>query len=260
MTVRRPGAWRTAVALFTVVPVAAPTQVDRPAAGRALLWLPVVGLALGTVGGAVLYAVGAVVDTTAGRLLAAVLAVGSLACLTGGLHLDGLADTADGLGSRRPAADALAIMRRSDIGPMGVATLLFVALAQVTALATLGPGPSAAVALAAAVVVARVAVVLVAGVPGAREDGFGALVAGGVGRLARYGYVAAVLLIAALPAALGAPGMAARLVAAAATGLLLARLLAAYAARRLGGTTGDVYGAVVETSTTAVLLVLALTG
>ena len=56
------------------------------------------------------------------------------AALTRGLHLDGLADTADGLGSGKPAEDALRIMKQSDIGPFGVITLLFVLLAQVAAL------------------------------------------------------------------------------------------------------------------------------
>ncbi|GAA3105764.1 hypothetical protein GCM10020254_59560 [Streptomyces goshikiensis] len=57
------------------------------------------------------------------------------AALTRGLHLDGLADTADGLGSAKPAEDALRIMKQSDIGPFGVVTLLLVLLIQAAALA-----------------------------------------------------------------------------------------------------------------------------
>ena len=59
----------------------------------------------------------------------------ALALLTRGLHLDGLADLADGLGSGQPAATALDIMRRSDIGPFGTVTLVLVLLTQVAALA-----------------------------------------------------------------------------------------------------------------------------
>ncbi|MYR56245.1 adenosylcobinamide-GDP ribazoletransferase, partial [Streptomyces sp. SID625] len=70
----------------------------------------------------------------AAPLLAAVVTAAVPAVLTRGLHLDGLADTADGLGSGKPAADALRIMKQSDIGPFGVITLLFVLLAQVAAL------------------------------------------------------------------------------------------------------------------------------
>ena len=70
----------------------------------------------------------------AGPLTASGLAVGSLALLTRGLHLDGLADLADGLASGKPAPAALDIMRRSDIGPLGVVTLVLTLLLQVAAL------------------------------------------------------------------------------------------------------------------------------
>ena len=76
-------------------------------------------------------------------------AVAALALLTRGLHLDGLADLADGLGSRQPADAALAIMKRSDIGPFGVVTLVLTLLVQVAALAqaeALGRGVPAVIA------------------------------------------------------------------------------------------------------------------
>ena len=116
--------------------------------------------------------------TGPGRLLGAALAVAVIAVLTGGLHLDGLADTADGLGSRRPAADALEIMRRSDIGPMGVGALVLVLLIQVTAVAAIPRLPLAAAALVLAEVTGRVSVVVATSSPAARPGGFGALVAG----------------------------------------------------------------------------------
>src|SRR6202012_5273031 len=80
-----------------------------------------------------LYDAGQLLQT--GSLVAAVLAVGSLAVLSRGLHLDGLADLADGLGSRRPPAEAPALMRKSDNGPCGVVTLVLTLLIQVAALA-----------------------------------------------------------------------------------------------------------------------------
>ncbi|MPY81406.1 MAG: adenosylcobinamide-GDP ribazoletransferase, partial [Actinophytocola sp.] len=233
--------------------------LDRREAARALLWLPAVGALLGAVAAGVLLAVQAVADGAAGRLLAAVLAIGTVAALTGALHLDGLADTADGLGSRRPAPQALEIMRRSDIGPIGVVTLVFAIAVQVVALATLPAGGYGAVALVLAAVAGRVAVVLSAGVRGARSDGFGALVAGSVRRPAQYGWVAGLLALTAAPAALGQPVVAARLFAASALALAAGWLLCRHLARRLGGMTGDGYGAVAETTATVVLLVLALT-
>ncbi|WP_233289123.1 adenosylcobinamide-GDP ribazoletransferase, partial [Kitasatospora sp. MBT63] len=76
---------------------------DRTAAGRAMLAAPLVGLVLGGFAAGA----GALVGLRAGGLLAAVAAVAVLAALTRGLHLDGLADVADGLGSGKPAEDAL---------------------------------------------------------------------------------------------------------------------------------------------------------
>ena len=108
----------------------------------------------------------------------------ALALLTRGLHLDGLADLADGLGSGQPAPTALDIMRRSDIGPFGTVTLVLVLLAQVAALAHAeaegdGRGPAA---LIVAVVTGRLALTWACrrGVAAARQEGLGALVAGTV--------------------------------------------------------------------------------
>jgi adenosylcobinamide-GDP ribazoletransferase len=252
---------RTALGLFTVIPVRAAAEIGRDEASRAVLWLPAVGALLAVPAAGVLLAVQAGGHATPRLLLAAALAVGALAALTGGLHLDGLADTADGLGSRRPRDQALAIMRRSDVGPFGVVALLLVVVVQITALATIAPGWPAAAALGLAVVTGRVAVVLATGPgsPAARPDGFGALVAGATAPRAMAAAGVALAAVVAVTAALawGWPA-AVRGVAAAAAGLLAGDLLRRTAKRRLGGMTGDVFGALIEVSTTTVLLVLAL--
>jgi adenosylcobinamide-GDP ribazoletransferase len=263
----RPGqaglaALRTAFGLFTIFPVKAAPEIGRDGAARAVLWLPVTGLLLAVPAAGVLFAVQAGGHSGPRRLLAAALAVGVLALLTGGLHLDGLADTADGLGSRRPRDEALAIMRRSDVGPFGVAALLFTVLVQVTALATVAPGWPDAAALAVAAVTGRTAVVLATGPgsPPARPDGFGALVAGATTTRARVTAAAALLAVtaAAAGAAWGAyPAL--RAVIAVLAGLCAGELLRRLARRRLGGMTGDVFGALVEVSSAVLLLALALT-
>jgi adenosylcobinamide-GDP ribazoletransferase len=223
-----------------------------------VFWLPVLGAGLGLAGSAVMVFVAAGDFSAQRQFLGAALAVALLAVATGGLHLDGLADTADGLGSRRPAGQALEIMRRSDAGPFGVAALVLVLLVQVCALASLPRGQAAA-ALVLAAVTSRVAVVLATGAPSARPSGFGALVAG---RTSVAGRVASlVLLLAAVVAAglaLGGLPAAARGTAAAAAGLGVAAVLRRAARRRLGGLTGDVFGAIIELSTATVLLVLVL--
>jgi adenosylcobinamide-GDP ribazoletransferase len=245
---------RLAVTLLTAVPLpgrrhrlAAP---DRRTAAAAMYWAPLVGLLAGAVSAGVLLL--AARFWHAGALLAAALAVAAAAVLTRALHLDGLADFADGLGSGRPAAEALAIMKRSDIGPFGVVTLVLVVLLQVSALARaqeLGRGP---VAVLAAAVAARLAMTLACrrGVPAARPGGLGALVAGSVRLLP-----AAALALAAVAAA-GAVGWIFAIAVAA--GLAVSVAATVLAVRRLGGITGDVLGALAEITATTCLVVTAL--
>lgn len=207
-----------------------------------MAWAPAVGLVLGAMAAGVLVA-GQRLDLP--PLGAGALAVGTLAALTRGLHLDGLADTADGLGSGRPAVGALDVMRRGDVGPFGVVALVLILLLQASSAAAAGPW-----ALAAAVTTGRAALTLSChGVPAARRDGLGALVAGTVGWPA---VVAAAALAAAVATPLGVRGVTASL-----AGLLAAMLLLRHAVRRLGGMTGDVLGACCETAVTVSLVVSA---
>jgi adenosylcobinamide-GDP ribazoletransferase len=253
-----------ALSLFTVIPAGVGGDLDEGAAARAVFWLPVLGAGLGLAGSAVMVFVAAGELSAERQFLGAALAVALLAVATGGLHLDGLADTADGLGSRRPADQALEVMRRSDAGPLGVATLVLVLLVQVSALASLahgwtGTGWTGASGLVLAAVTSRVAVVAATGSPSARPSGLGALVAGRTSAAGRAASV--VILLGAVVAAglaLGGVAAAARGAAAAVAGLAVAALLRWTARRRLGGMTGDVFGAIIELSTATVLVVLVL--
>jgi adenosylcobinamide-GDP ribazoletransferase len=257
----RTPSWRVALSLFTVIPAGVGGDLDEGAAARAVFWLPVIGAGLGLAGGAAMVFVAAGQRSPERQLLGAALAMMLLALATGGLHLDGLADTADGLGSRRPADQALEIMRRSDAGPLGVATLVLVLLVQVCALAALPRGWAEAAGLVLAAVTSRVAVVLATGSPSARPTGFGALVAGRTSAAGRAASVVVLLgAVVAAGLALGGVSAAARGAAAAAAGLAVAALLRWAAVRRLGGMTGDVFGAVIELSTATVLLVLVVAG
>jgi adenosylcobinamide-GDP ribazoletransferase len=248
-----------ALSLFTVIPAGVGDSLDEGAAVRAVFWLPVLGAGLGLAGSAVMVFVAAGDVSPERQLLGAALAVALIAVATGGLHLDGLADTADGLGSRRPADQALEIMRRSDAGPFGVGTLVLVLLVQVSALASAPHGWAGASGLVLAAVTSRVAVVLATGSPSARPSGFGALVAGRTSAAGRVASVAVLLAaVAAGGLALGGVAAAARGLLAVVAGLAVAALLRLAARRRLGGMTGDVFGAVIELSTATVLLVLVL--
>jgi adenosylcobinamide-GDP ribazoletransferase len=252
-----PDALRLAIGTLTRVPVPAPRSVDRRVAGRAMVLAPLVGLLLALAVGVPAQVL--VTLTPVGGLLGAALAVAALAWLTRALHLDGLADTADALGSARPAEDALAIARRSDIGPFGVVALVLVLLLQVTALADLLGRGAGAGGLAVAVVTGRLALTLacVRGVRAARPEGLGALVAGTVPRLAGLLVAAGWLVLVTL--SVGAEhGSAAAFGTALAVigGLLAAGVVVRIALRRLGGITGDVLGATAEITTAAVLVIL----
>jgi adenosylcobinamide-GDP ribazoletransferase len=250
---------RLSVTLLTVIPLRGPAAEPRRATvAAAMTWAPAVGLLLGSVAAAVLVTADRLFG--AGPLTAAGLAVAALALMTRGLHLDGLADLADGLGSGKPAAIALDLMRRSDIGPFGIVTLVLTLVIQVGALAHAegaggGRGPAA---LIAAVVTGRLALTWACrrGVAAARPDGLGALVAGTVRPAVAAGITLAVL--AAAFSAVSAGFSSFTLPLAVVAGLAAAFALQRHAVRRLGGITGDVLGALIETAATVTLVLAAM--
>ncbi|RUL94185.1 MULTISPECIES: adenosylcobinamide-GDP ribazoletransferase [Micromonospora] len=253
---RRLGAGaRLALTTFTVAPVR-PGRVDRATAGTAMALAPLVGALLAVPVAGVLLLLGSLTAP----LVAAAVAVTVSALLTRGLHLDGLADTVDALGSYRRGPAALEIMKKPDVGPFGVVALVLVLLMQVAALAELVDGPGSAVlaAVVTASAAGRLGVTLACrrGVPAARPEGLGALVAGTVGPVALAAGIAAVMLLA-VPAVPDRPWQGPLAVL---TALAVAAALLRHVVRRLGGITGDVLGAGVELVTTLVYLGLVLSG
>jgi adenosylcobinamide-GDP ribazoletransferase len=233
---------RLAFSWLTVLPVRV-GQVDRGVARVAIGVAPVVGVVLGVAAGGLLL----LLDLLGiGGLLAGFLVVAFLAVATRGMHLDGLADTADGLGSYKDADRALAIMRDGPVGPFGVVALVLVLGMQAAAI-----GGWFEVVLA--VTAGRVAFVLCCrhGTPAARSEGLGALVAGSQPLATPILWLVGLLLVSPL-ADIGHPyrGPVAIVVA---TGLVL--LLSRHTTKRLGGVTGDVLGAASELATTAVLVI-----
>lgn len=249
---------RFAFGTLTVLPVRV-TRWDRATARAGMLYAPLAGLVVGA-GAALAGALPLLAGASAP--LAAVAAVAVPAVLTRGLHLDGLADTADGLGSGKPAEDALRIMKRSDIGPFGVITLLLVLLAQVAAVAELyGAGRwHGAVAVAVAGVTARLALTLACrtGVPPARPDGLGAAVAGTVPSGAATAVAVVVTAACAAAGSYAGLGGAVHHAVAVVVALAAAWALLRHCVRRFGGVTGDVFGALAETAATVTLVALAL--
>ncbi|MCW5954884.1 MAG: adenosylcobinamide-GDP ribazoletransferase [Propionibacteriaceae bacterium] len=247
---------RLAAGFLTILPVRPTSEITPPLARAAMLWgwLAVAPVALlATVLGWIARAL------ELPELVAGALVVGVVAWGTRALHLDGLADTIDGLGSGRESDRALQVMRRGDVGPMGVVGLVLVVLAQASAFGAALTRPWGWLQVAAILMAARAALALgcARDVPAARPDGLGALFASTVPRGAAVGlWGAMALLLAGTSAVAGQPwwqGLLAAGAAMAGVQLLLTRCV-----RRLGGMSGDVLGALVETAVTVLAVVTAL--
>jgi adenosylcobinamide-GDP ribazoletransferase len=244
-------ALRLAVGTLTVLPTGGVT-VDRAVARGAMLLAPLAVLPLGLLTAALTEAG---VALSWPGLVVGLVAVAGLALATRALHLDGLADTVDGLGASWDRERALEVMRRGDVGPMGAVALVLVLGVQAAAVGALVSGWTSALGLGVLVCSARavLAVVCRRGVPAARPSGLGAAVAGSVPPAAAAGcwlLVAAVLAL--LWTWLGGLWWAGLLTALAT--VAAAVLLVRWCVRRLGGVTGDVMGAAVEVALTVLLL------
>lgn len=246
---------RAALAFFTRLPVG---SAPLPSTFRGvMLWFPVVGLIVG--------AAAALVTGLAALRLPAPLC-GLLGCLawvlvTGGLHLDGVADCGDGLLVEASPARRLEIMKDSRLGTFGGIALFFALAIKVTALGTLAArfapaaiGWTAFPALAAvccmAATLARSLAVAAMRLPTARPGGLGATMNDGI---TRRGEIIALTLSFGICLLNGARGL-----AGAAAGLLTAWMLLSAARKRLGGVTGDVFGCLVESVECAVLVACCL--
>ena len=231
-----------ALRYLTIAPIPAGAHVEPTTLGRAAPWFPLIGLSLGLVVAGGERLMGIIFPT----LLDALLAVTLWKLATGGLHLDGLADCLDGLVGR-DASDRLRIMRDSRIGAFGAIGLILFLLLEVAAVSELAPLTRWR-AFAAAPAVARAMPPLVAWLfPPATPLGQGAMFRSG---LTRGRVVAAAALGGVIAAAaVGLAGVVVFVLASVAS-LGLGRFFTS----RLGGVTGDVLGAVIETSELIVLL------
>jgi adenosylcobinamide-GDP ribazoletransferase len=250
-------ALRLAVGTLTALPTRPPVDVDNRVARAAMLIAPVTVLPL-----AVVWFLGhaAMRLSSIPPLLVGVLVVATTALYSRGLHLDGLADTADGLAASHDRDRALAVMKTGDVGPNGAAALVLALLVQAVALGSLLTS-AAGTALAVVTLLASrhcLAWGCWSRVPTARPTGLGASVGSTVPTAALLPATTILIVLAAgigqLFAAPWYAGPLAVVVALSGAGFVLRTAI-----RRLGGMTGDILGACVEVSLTASLVAATVT-
>ncbi len=209
---------------------------------------PLVGVLVGIVGG-IVYGIAADLDLPV--FASALLAIAATVFVTGGLHEDGLADTADGFGGGATRDDKLAIMRDSRSGVYGVLALIFSVGLRAAALAPIAAGWRVLGALVAAHALSRGFLPLIMrALDPARADGLGAGAGRPEHRIALW--AGGIAVLTALIATGLRPGLVASLAAAAAS-----VAMAWLARRQIGGYTGDVLGAAEQAAEIAALLAVA---
>ena len=238
-------AWR----FLTVFPFPflEPGEGEGKALAASVPYFPLVGLGLGIIA----WAVAAILYAHLPPLVAAVAMVAVLAAFSGGLHLDGLADCGDGLLFCHDREKSLAVMKDSRIGAFGALAVVFVLLLKVACLASVPAAVVPAVLFAAPLLGRTAIMVAMVKLPYVRAEGLGKLFDPGRKTLSLFAALA--WSIAVCWAVFGVAAMIAALV----WWLLFNLLWLWFLRRRLGGATGDAYGASCEFGELSVMLAIA---
>lgn len=235
-----------AVQFLTIVPAAKPGG-DTKQMGQALVYFPVVGLALGLV----LLGLDRVLSLGLPFLVVNALLIVALIILTGALHLDGFVDTCDGMAAHRPAQQRLDIMSDSHVGAYGVIGACALLLLKYVALISVPDGLRLQALLLMPVAGRWAMAYAIFAFPYARTEGLGAAFK----QQARW-YRLAIGTAIALAIGVSVAHLAGAILLAAIW--LLATAVSYFFKHRLGGLTGDTYGAINELSEVTLLLLLPL--
>lgn len=229
---------------MTTLPFKLPDDWVAGDSGRAALWYPLVGSVIG----ALTWLAWTGASFVFSPLMAGVVTLAVWVLLTGGLHLDGLADCCDGLFASVMPDRRLEIMKDPHVGAFGVIGLILILFLKAAALASLTPISSFGILLAASL--ARWCILPAGLLPLARPSGMGSDFAAG---LQRSFIILAVLIPLVLAILLGLRGVLTSI-----AGLGAAASVLWLAKSRIGGVTGDVFGMIVEIVETVVLLAFSI--
>lgn len=234
-----------AVTFLTVVPIGRRIEVGEHDLRTGAVLFPVVGALVGALAGVVSWGATFVVPP----LVAAVLGVAVGVLVTAALHVDGLADVADGMGAALAGRDPRAAIRDPRLGTFGGAALALDLILKTSVLMALVAGPRFPLELLAACALARVApLALAAALPYSSPDGGSGRWTGGVG-------LGVVLVATAIASVVGIATVGLVFPAMLGTGALVTALLGRWSAVHLGGVTGDVFGASAELTETLALTI-----
>lgn len=234
-----------ALQFLTIIPLPFSPRCEERDLGRSMALFPLVGLTLGLLLAGAQWLLDPLLPSAVGDLILVAL----LALLTGGLHLDGLADVCDGLAARGGRERFLEVMRDSRIGAVGAVGLLLLLMLKYQALSAMAPEWKLGSLVLFPCVARCSQVLMTVGARRARQDGLGAAFINGAGGAQLAIALPVTLAIAYL--ALSWQGVVAAVAVSLFTGLCRG-----YFQRRLGGITGDVIGCVSELGEVGCLLAL----
>ncbi len=233
-----------AIKFLTILPVPRGLGGDEKTLARSVPYFPLVGLLIGLIAAAFDYTICQALPLMPASTLTVII----LICLTGGLHMDGLADTADGFFSARPRDKMMDIMRDSRIGVMGVLTVMFVVLLKITLLVNISGTTRWSLILIMPLAGRAAIIALMAALPYARPEGGLATLFTGSRSWLHVLWAWGVLFAVAGGLAQWI-GLAATILA-----LIISVAFVLYNRSKIGGYTGDTLGAVCELAETAPLL------
>ncbi|HWN58982.1 MAG TPA: adenosylcobinamide-GDP ribazoletransferase, partial [Methylomirabilota bacterium] len=237
-----------AISFLTILPVIDQRPASEETVASSFAWFPIVGFLLGVA----LVGEDWILAHVFAQVIRSVLIVASLTIITGAVHLDGLADTADALGAGRDRDRALDILRDSRVGTFGASAIFFELTLKILALSTLADHRRYA-ALIVAPMLARWAMLLVAtGLPYLRASGSGSTLLSGRTSGSRTAIVAVFTLMVMLTLGAMRP-----IALATAVAIAIVFTMRLFYRRWLGGVTGDLIGACGELVEIAVLVTMA---